>query len=151
MRRFAFVEVAAAPDEVVYALIDGAGELVAQLFPVRRFVELGPAVFVDAARFAARRLADHDATPSRVLFEAFFAFILPQLDRLDDRQGRDLFEALAPRFDAPEARQLGHAIRKTIGPPSHPGYAGPPPPPLYEPLAPPPPYEQPLPSAPSWS
>lgn len=120
MRRFAFIEVDAAPDEVVYRLIAGAGDLVAELFPVRKFVDLGPAIFVDAARFAARRLTDRDATPSRVLFEAFFAFVLPQLDQLDDRQGRELFEAMAPRFDPPEARQLGHAIRKTIGLPASP-------------------------------
>ena len=117
MRRFAFIEVAAAPDEIVRTLISGPGELVGELLPVRRFVDLGPAVFVDAARFAARRLADRDAHPSRVLFESFFAFLLPQLDRLDDRQGRELFETLAPRFNASEARQLGHAIRKTIGAP----------------------------------
>jgi AAA domain (dynein-related subfamily) len=118
MRRFAFIEVAAAPDEVVCTLIDGPGSVVADLLHVRRFVDLGPAVFVDAAKFAARRMSDQDATPSRVLFEAFFAFVLPQLDRLDDRQGRELFELLAPCFDATEARQLGQAIRKTIGPPS---------------------------------
>ena len=118
MRRFAFIEVEAAPDEVVHRLISGPGDVIAALLPVRRFVDLGPAVFVDAARFAARRLSDRCATPSRVLFEAFFAFILPQLDRLDDRQGRELFEALAPRLDPPEARQLGQAIRKTIGAPA---------------------------------
>ena len=117
MRRFAFVEVGAAPDEVVHRLIEGGGELISALFPVRRFVDLGPAVFVDAAHFASRRLTDRDATPSRVLFEAFFAFLLPQLDQLDDRQGRELFEALAPRFDPVEQRQLGTAIRKTIGGP----------------------------------
>jgi MoxR-like ATPase len=118
MRRFAFIEVDAAPDEVVYRLMPSAGDLVAGLFPVRRFVDLGPAIFVDAARFATRRLKDRDVTPSRVLFEAFFAFVLPQLDQLEDRQGRELFEVLAPQFDPPEARQLGVAIRKTIGPPS---------------------------------
>jgi MoxR-like ATPase len=115
MRRFAFIEVSAAPDEIVRTLIAGPGELVADLLPIRRFVDLGPAVFVDAAHFAARRLDDRDTSESRVLFEAFFAFILPQLDRLDHHQGRELFEVLAPRFDSTEARQLGHAIRKTIG------------------------------------
>ena len=119
MRRFAFIEVSAPPDEIVYSLIEGPGEIVAELLPVRRFVDLGPAVFVDASKFAARRLADWDANPSRVLFETFFAFILPQLDQLDDRQGRELFEVLAPRFEVTEARQLGQAIRKAIGSPSY--------------------------------
>ncbi len=123
MRRFAFVEVPAAPDDVLHGLIAGAGELVAGLCPVREFVQLGPAIFMDAAAFAARRLAEAGATESRVLFEAFFAFVLPQLDRLDEVQGAKLFELLAPRFDAGEAELLDHAIRKTVGRPAPYGLA----------------------------
>jgi MoxR-like ATPase len=119
MRRFAFIEVPGAPDEVVRSLVAGGGDLVTELLAVRRFVELGPAVFMDAARFAERRLTDSDASPSRVLFEAFFAFILPQLDQLDALQGRDLLAALAPRFDLSEVAQLERAIHRAIGPPSH--------------------------------
>jgi MoxR-like ATPase len=115
MRRFAFVEVGAAPDEVVRTLLAGAGGLVAELLPVRQFIELGPAVFVDAARFAARRLDDHDATPSRVLFEAFFGFVLPQLDQLEPGHVWELFDLLTPRLDPPEVRQLERVLRKAIG------------------------------------
>jgi len=115
MRRFAFVEVTAPPDAVVRSLVAGPGEVVAELLPVRQFVDLGPAVFMDAARFVARRLAEPGATRSRVLFEAFYAFLLPQLDALDDHEARQLFDALAPLLDTPEVRELGRAIRKTIG------------------------------------
>jgi hypothetical protein len=115
MRRFAFVEVPAAPDEVVRGLVAGPGELVARLCAVRAFVELGPAVFMDAAGFAARRLADGGATESRVLFEAFVAFVLPQLDQLDDREGREMFEDLAPCFASAEVELLKRAIDRTTG------------------------------------
>ncbi len=115
MRRFAFIEVGTPPDDIVRSLVAGPGELVADLLPVRQFVDLGPALFIDAARFAAYRIGDTATTRSRVLYESFYAFILPQLDRLDDRQAHALFETLAPFFDGVEVRELGRAIRKVIG------------------------------------
>jgi len=115
MRRFAFIEVGAPLDHVIRELIEGPGSLVADLLPVRGFVELGPALYIDAARFAARRLQEQQTTRSRVLFEAFYSYLLPQLDRLDDRQAHDLFETLAPLFDGAEVRELGRTIHKTLG------------------------------------
>jgi hypothetical protein len=115
MRRFAFIEVIAPTDDVVRKLIAGTGELVADLLVVREFADLGPGVFLDAARFADRRLEDKDTTPSRVLFEAFFAFVLPQLDHLEPQEAWELFDALAPRFDRAEAAALERVVRKTIG------------------------------------
>lgn len=112
MRRFAFIEVPSAPDEVLRGLLTGRGALVGHLCPVRRFVDLGPAIFLDAAGFAERRLADEATTESRVLLEALFAFVLPQLDELDERQGRELLELLAPSFDVEEADELERALRR---------------------------------------
>jgi hypothetical protein len=123
MRRFAFIEVEAPSDDVIVTLIAGKGDLVAELLPVRRFVDLGPAVFVDAARYAARRSADDEASRSRVIFETFYSYLLPQLDQLDDQQAKELFDALAPIFDAPELNSLRRAIRKVLGS----GVAGAPP------------------------
>ena len=115
MRRFAFVEVVAPNDDVVRKLVAGTGELVADLFVVREFVDLGPGIFIDAAHFAERRVEDRGTTRSRVLFEAFFAFVLPQLDRLEPGRAWELFDALAPRFDGPEVAELGRVVAKTIG------------------------------------
>jgi MoxR-like ATPase len=115
MRRFAFIEVPPAPDHVVRSLIAGPGELVARLLPVRHFVELGPALFIDAASYAARRMVEPDATPSRVLYEAFYAFFLPQLDQLDEPQARKLFGAVASHLDGADATALERAIRRTTG------------------------------------
>ena len=115
MRRFAFIEVEAPSDDVIRALVQGPGEVVADLLPVRKFVELGPAVFVDAARYAARRAEDPDTSRSRVVFETFYSYLLPQLDQLDDRDAKELFDALAPLLDAPELNSLRRAVRKVLG------------------------------------
>src|SRR6516225_8981114 len=115
MRRFAFIEVPPAPDHVVRSLVAGPGELVAKLLPVRQFVELGPALFIDAARYTARRMTEPDATPSRVLYEAFYGFLLPQLDQLDETQARKLFGVVAAHLDGADATALERAIRRTTG------------------------------------
>jgi energy-coupling factor transporter ATP-binding protein EcfA2 len=115
MRRFAFIEVEAPPDDVLCELVGGPGSIIADLMPVRRFVDLGPAVFMDAARYAARRSADPEVSRSRVLFECFYSYLLPQLDRIGERGARDLFEALAPRLDGPELHSLRRAVRKVLG------------------------------------
>ena len=56
MRRFAFIEVESPADDVIRGLLAGPGELVAALLPIRELVDLGPALFVDSAHFAARAL-----------------------------------------------------------------------------------------------
>ena len=62
MRRFAFVEVTCPSDEAYHELLEGPGDIVRELLPLRRFRDLGPAVYLDAAKFAVRRAEDQ---PSR--------------------------------------------------------------------------------------
>jgi energy-coupling factor transporter ATP-binding protein EcfA2 len=115
MRRFAIIEVESPPTSVIRSLLKGPGEIIADLLAVRTFVDMGPAIFLDAAKFAERRAMDCDTTRSRILFETFYSYLLPQLDRLDDRQARDLFDVLAPLFDAPELLNLGRVLRRVLG------------------------------------
>src|SRR5262245_5581781 len=68
MRRFAFVEVTSPSEDVFYRLLSGRGAVVRQLLALRDFRDLGPAVYLDAAKFAARRAADNP-TESRLLYE----------------------------------------------------------------------------------
>src|SRR6185436_15181317 len=58
MRRFAFIEVGTPDEESYQRLLQGPGEIVRQLLPLRNFSDLGPAVYLDAARYAARRKQD---------------------------------------------------------------------------------------------
>jgi MoxR-like ATPase len=115
MRRFAFIEVESPCTEVIAQLVAGPGEVVRGLLPIRELVDLGPALYLDAARFAARRAQDEDASPSRVLYEIFYAYFLPQLDGLDDQAGHLLFDLIAPAFDLPEQTPLRRVIRQVLG------------------------------------
>ena len=111
MRRFAFVHLGAPTDETFAELVSGPGALVAELLPLRRFRELGPAVFIDASEFAALRLLD-GASRSAVLLEVFNAYFLAQLD------GADLDEvtaAMDPLLDEPERVELRAALTRLPG------------------------------------
>src|SRR3954463_5932251 len=65
MRRFAFIEVGTPSDEAYEQLLQGPGEVVAKLLCLRKFTNLGPAVYLDAAKYATRRAKD-GATESRL-------------------------------------------------------------------------------------
>jgi len=114
MRRFAFIEVGTPPDETYQRLLDGGGGIVRALLPLRRFIDLGPAVFLDAARYSERRLKD-DVTPSRVLFEAFYAYFLPQFDGIDESRAPALFRVATERLDEPEVAEVRRCMAETLG------------------------------------
>jgi MoxR-like ATPase len=115
MRRFAFIEVESPSDEVIANLLQGESELIRDLLVVRRHVDLGPAVFLDAGRYATRRITDPDVTRSRVLYEAFYAYLLPQLEAIGDDEARELFDDLAHLFDPPEFHTFRRVIRTVLG------------------------------------
>src|SRR5688572_20862223 len=101
MRPFASVEVTSPAEGVCDRRLESPGSLVRQLLPLRAFRDLGPAVYLDAATFAARRAQD-DATDSRVLYETFYAFFLPQFEGMDDARASALYKAVAQVLDPPE-------------------------------------------------
>lgn len=122
MRRFAFIEVTCPPDEALLELLEQAGgEAIMPLVAIRSVRELGPAMFLDAAKFAARRWHD-GRSDSRIRYEAFRSYILPQLEGCDDDDARHLFDVLAGSFEAPELHELRRHVRTLTRAP-----AGPPP------------------------
>jgi MoxR-like ATPase len=124
MRRFAFIEVTAPSIEAMQTLLDRpGGDVVVPLLAVLAVRDLGPAMFLDAARFAARRKVDDD-NASRIRYQAFCAYLLPQLDGCDDEDARLLFEALAGAFEVAELNELRRVVRSITGSPA--GHAGPP-------------------------
>jgi hypothetical protein len=84
------------------------------LLPLRKLRDVGPALYLDAQRFAVRRLGDGVST-SRVLFEAFYSYFLPQFDGIDDR-GAELYDTVASVLDRPEQEELRRAIRTVLTP-----------------------------------
>ena len=115
MRRFAFIEVGTPDDGTFFRLLDSeGGRVVRDLLPLRRFVDLGPAAFLDAARYVQRRSLDR-VTRSRLLYEAFYAYFLPQLDSVDDASAPRLYELLTEHMDPGEASEVRRCLSNTFG------------------------------------
>jgi energy-coupling factor transporter ATP-binding protein EcfA2 len=114
MRRFAFVEVTSPSEDVFHRLLEGRGAVVRQLLPLRAYRDLGPAVYLDAAKFAARRAADNP-TESRLLYETFYAYFLPQFEGMDDTRASALYRTIAAVLDPPEQQEAQRTIMEVLG------------------------------------
>ena len=114
MRRFAFVEVTSPSEEVFAGLLEGPGSIAQRLLPLRTFRDLGPAVYLDAARFAARRINDN-VTESRLLYEMFYAFFLPQFEGMDDARASALYRLVAQVLEPAEQAEAQRTIMEVLG------------------------------------
>jgi MoxR-like ATPase len=114
MRRFAFVEVTSPDEDAFRTLLDGPGHAVTELLVLRRFRDLGPAVYLDAARFAARREKDGPSR-SRLLYEVFYAYFLPQFEGVDDDQATAIYRSVEPLLDAGERQEAQRTIAEVLG------------------------------------
>jgi energy-coupling factor transporter ATP-binding protein EcfA2 len=111
MRRFAFIEVSSPNDEIFEELMKApGGDVVGQLLSLRQFRDLGPACYLDACRYAHRR-ANDNPTPSRLLYEVFYSFFLPQFEGMDENRAAQLYKVVAAYLDPPEQAE----VRRTIG------------------------------------
>jgi hypothetical protein len=123
MRRFAFIEVASPSSEVFEALIDQAvaaepepAELAKKLLAVRDVKDLGPAVFMDLARFLRQRLSVANSDAGQVLFEAFYSYLLPQFEGIDAAKGEDLYGCLKPLMgSASRTKRLQETLNTVLG------------------------------------
>lgn len=114
MRRFAFIEVVPPDDAAYRRLIEGPGEVVGRLLPLRALKELGPAVFIDAARYAAQRAATAPSE-SRLLYEVFYAYLLPQFEGVSDEAADRLFDIVRTVLDPPEQAEARRTIEEVLG------------------------------------
>jgi MoxR-like ATPase len=114
MRRFAFIEVGTPDEDSYMKLLNGPGEVVSRLLPLRRFADLGPAVYIDASRYAARRAQD-GASDSRLLYEVFYAYFLPQFEGMDDDRATALYRPVEPLFDEFERTEAQRTIGEVLG------------------------------------
>ncbi len=122
MRRFAFVEVPSPSRAVFEALIDresggddGAAEIAKRLLDLRSLKDVGPAVFMDIARFLRmRRSLDPDADDRRLLFEAFYGYLLPQFEGVADREGEELFSRVGALV-GPQRDHLRRTLNSVLG------------------------------------
>ena len=76
--------------------------------------DLGPAVYLDAAKYAARRSQD-GPTPSRLLYEVFYAYFLPQFEGFDDLRATKLYRTIEGLFDPPEQAEVQRTMGEVLG------------------------------------
>lgn len=121
MRRFAFVEVASPSAEVFDALVgqasagdERAAALARQLLVLRELKDLGPAVFMDLARFLRERLTLGEADDGQLLFEGFYSYLLPQFEGIDAVDGERLLGLLAPLMRSRARRERLRATLETV-------------------------------------
>jgi MoxR-like ATPase len=119
MRRFAFIEVPSPSEDVFEELIERAAgvepraaELAGRLLSLRELKDLGPAVYMDIARYLGERASIGDAeADGQLLFEAFYSFLLPQFEGIDSRDGEDLFKQMGALVGSAELRDR---LRRTL-------------------------------------
>ncbi len=108
MRRFALIEGG------YRQLLQGNGEIIQRLLGLRDFADLGPAVYLDAAKYAARRARDGN-TESRLVYEVFYAYFLPQFEGREERRAMTLYRTVAERLDPPEQLEAQRTISDVLG------------------------------------
>ncbi len=114
MRRFAFIEVGTPAEAVYEQLLGGPQSLIRNLLPLRTLKDLGPAIYVDAAKYAHRRAQD-GITDSRLVYEVFYAYFLPQFEGMDHRQGLRLHRLLSEHLDPAEQAESHRVISELLG------------------------------------
>ena len=87
------------------------GTILGRLLGLRDVKDIGPAVFIDMAKFARAYVQDHTAVPARDLtFQLFYSYLLPQFEGITNVQGRDLYK----KVRACVGSQLDGRLRSTL-------------------------------------
>jgi MoxR-like ATPase len=122
MRRFAFIEVPSPPLSDFEALIDEqvhgdteAAMLARQLLRLRSLKDLGPAVFIDLARFMRERRLLSEVGDGQLVFEAFYSYLLPQFEGIDEIQGEHLFKEVRRLVGGGLAERLRATLVAVLG------------------------------------
>jgi MoxR-like ATPase len=122
MRRFAFVEVAAPDPEVFDSLIDEAATpdetaaaITKRFLVLRDLRDLGPAVFLDLARFLRVRREIGVADEGQLAFEGFYSYLLPQFEGIDAVEGERLFGALRKLVGTSRTERLRRTLNAVLG------------------------------------
>jgi MoxR-like ATPase len=125
MRRFAFIEVPAPADDIYQALIRQqlanddttlqrrVERILMPLLALRKVKELGPALFIDMARFSRARLQVGEIADNELTLQLFFSFLLPQFEGIDDTQGRLLYQTVSELVGGRHQGPL-HAMLTTV-------------------------------------
>jgi MoxR-like ATPase len=120
MRRFAFIEVPSPSEAVFRELIEReaddpeAAALTEKLLSLRTKKDIGPAVFMDIARFLQARKAI-GGDDEQLAFEAFYSYLLPQFEGIDQIQGENLYKAVKRLVGKSRHERLRLTLNAVLG------------------------------------
>jgi MoxR-like ATPase len=122
MRRFAFIEVPSPDADTFETLIGGAAapdphaaEVASSLLPLRDLRDIGPAVFLDIARYCRERRSAAPVDDAALRFECFYSYLLPQFEGVTDDEGTALFDKLRPLVGDGLRAQLRKTLQTVLG------------------------------------
>jgi MoxR-like ATPase len=122
MRRFAFIEVPSPADEVFRSLIDRyadgdatAADTAKRLLALRTIKDIGPAVYIDIAKYAHARRIDDPPDDAELAFECFYSFLLPQFEGIGDDQAAQLFKMLVTATEPTMRGRLRSTLTSVLG------------------------------------
>jgi MoxR-like ATPase len=122
MRRFAFIEVPSPPRAVFEQLVEAAAsndstsvEITTRFLSLRAHTDLGPALFMDMARYLAVRSQDEEADIEQLAYEAFYSFLLPQFEGIDQAAGERLFGVVKPFVGPKREERLRRTLNDVLG------------------------------------
>jgi MoxR-like ATPase len=127
MRRFAFIEVTAPSDDVYRDLwsreleaLEEADREVAdtalrRLLRLRAIKDIGPATFLDMARFCVEYLSEGSVKPERLIMQLFYSFLLPQFEGIDQTTGQTLFRQMRPLVGTQQREALRSTLTNVLG------------------------------------
>jgi MoxR-like ATPase len=121
MRRFAFIEVPSPPPEVFVTLIEEAADgdaeastLAKRFLVLRDFKDLGPAMFMDLARFLRFRREIGSPDVDEIAFEAFYSYLLPQFEGIEQSVGEELMNELTNLVGG-QTERLRQTLNSVLG------------------------------------
>ena len=77
--------------------------------------DLGPAVFIDMAKYAAERRRQGSPTRRPAVFEAFYSYLLPQFEGIDDDQAARLFKLVGGVVGMSLRQRLRTTLQTVLG------------------------------------
>jgi hypothetical protein len=122
MRRFAFVEVPAPEKQTLMNLIareanqnEEAVSVVRRLMGLGDLKPFGAAIYMDAVRYADRRISAGNVSDDDVAFECFYSFFLPQFEGIDDAKGKKLYNSVLSVVGKNNDERLRSTLIEVLG------------------------------------
>jgi MoxR-like ATPase len=122
MRRFAFIEVPSPQPieftELISFWADGdsdAENVATRLLAVRKVKDVGPAAYRDIVSYVKERRAVDNISRRRLVYEAFYSFLLPQFEGINDDEGRTLRDSLFGAIEPGDRARLVNTLNTVLG------------------------------------